>query len=102
MVRLDLSLGVSLRDPTRSWVGLEWAFPGVVVSVVVPFSVSVGHALELLISDVVVGVGVWSSSVDSLLSGNEVGWLVHQESLSRCNQSSGGKEFHFNLFISIN
>ena len=40
-----------------SRVGLEWALPGVVVSIVMPFSVSVGNALELLISDIVVGAG---------------------------------------------
>ena len=64
----------------RSWVGLEWALPGVVVGVVVPLSVSVGDALELLISDVVIGVGVWSWSVDALLSRNEVRWLVNSNS----------------------
>ena len=42
---------------TSSWVGLEWAFPGVVVSIVMPFSISVRDALELLISDVVVSIG---------------------------------------------
>ena len=66
----------------RSGVGLEWAFPGVVVGIVVPFSVSVGNALELLISDVVVGVGVWGSSVDTLLSGEGKGWLVDGDSLN--------------------
>ena len=59
-----------------SRVGLEWALPGVVVSIVVPFSVSVGNTLELLVSDVVVSVGVWSSSVDTFLSGDDEGWLV--------------------------
>ena len=70
-------MSVPLRDPAGSWVGLEWALPGVVVGVVVPFSVSVGNALKFLVSDVVVGVGVWSTSVDTFLSGDEVGWLVH-------------------------
>ena len=57
-----------MRSTTCSWVSFEWAFPGVVVGVVVPFSVSVSNTLELLISDVVVGVGVWVWSVDTFLS----------------------------------
>ena len=65
-----------------SRVGLEWALPGVVVSIVMPLSVSVGNALELLISNVVVGVGVWSSSVDSFLTRDQVGWLVHGDGLA--------------------
>ena len=60
----------------RSWVGLEWALPGVVVGIVVPLSVSVGDALELLVSNVVVSIGVWSWSVDTLFTGNQVRWLV--------------------------
>ena len=63
---------LSERTSMCSGVGLEWALPGVVVGVVVPFSVSVGNALKLLVSNVVVGVGVWSWSVDALLTGNEV------------------------------
>ena len=51
-----------------SWVGLEWAFPGVVVGVVMPFSVSVGDAFELLVSNVIVSIGVWVESVDTFLS----------------------------------
>ena len=47
-----------------------------------PFSVSVGDALEFFVSDVVVSVGVGSSSVDSLFSGNEVGWFVHGDGLA--------------------
>ena len=93
---------MSRGDASCSWVGLEWALPGVVVSVVVPLSVSIGHALELLVSDVVVSVGVWSASVDALLSGNEVRWLVHQDSLGGSGQGSGEDEFHFLLYISIN
>ena len=46
-----------------------------------PFSVSISNALELLISDVVVGIGVWSKSVDTLLSRNGVGWLVNEDSV---------------------
>jgi len=42
----------------------------------VPFSVSVSDALELLISDVVVGVGVRSLSIDTFLTGNSGGWSV--------------------------
>ena len=53
---------------TCSWVSLEWALPGVVVSIIVPFSVSIGDALELLISDVVVGVSIWVWSIDAFLS----------------------------------
>ena len=41
-----------------SRVGLERALPGVVVGVVVPLSVAVGNALQLLVADIVVGVGV--------------------------------------------
>ena len=90
---------MSRGDASCSWVGLEWALPGVVVSIVVPLSVSIGHALELLISDVVVGVGVWSASVDTLLSGDKVGWLVHQDGLGGSSQGSDGDEFHFLIFI---
>ena len=56
------------RHLHRSWVSLEWAFPGVVVSVVMPFSVSVGNAFKLLVSNVIVSIGVWSKSVDTFLS----------------------------------
>ena len=76
----------------RSWVSLEWAFPGVVVSIVVPFSVSVRNALELLISNIVVSVGIWVESVDTFFSGGENGWLVHLD--GRCS-SDESKEFHF-------
>ena len=57
-----------MRSTTYSWVSFEWAFPGVVVGVVVPFSVSVSNAFELLISDIVVGIGVWVWSIDTFLS----------------------------------
>ena len=82
------------REPRRSWVGLEWAFPGVVVSIVMPFSVSVGNALELLISNVVVGVGVWSVSVDTLLTRDSLGWSVHGDGSGASNKSSVDK-LHF-------
>ena len=65
------------RGSTCSWVSLEGALPGVVVGVVVPLSVSVGDAFQLLVSNVVVGISVRSASVDSLFSGHEGGWLVH-------------------------
>ena len=81
-------------DLRRSWVGLEWALPGVVVSIVVPFSVSVGNALELLISNVVVGVGVWSLSVDTLLTGDSLGWSVHGDGSGHSNKS-GVDKLHF-------
>ena len=45
-----------MRDPPRSVVLLEWAGPGVGGGIVFPFSVSVGLALQLLFSDVLVGV----------------------------------------------
>ena len=51
-----------------SRVGFQWALPGVVVGVVVPLSVSIGYAFKFLVSDVVVSIGVWSLSVDALLS----------------------------------
>ena len=57
-----------MTSTTYSWVSFEWAFPGVVVSIVVPFSVSISNALELLISDIVVGIGVWVWSIDTFLS----------------------------------
>ena len=83
----------------HSWVGLEWALPGVVVGVVVPFSVSVGNALELLISDVVVSVGVWSWSVDTFFSGDEAGWLVDGDGFGGSEKGDSDEcEFHF-LFI---
>ena len=70
-----------------SWVSLKWALPGVVVSIVMPFSVSIGNTLKLLISDIVISVGVWSESVDTLLSGDHVGWLVNEHGLGL-----GGKD----------
>ena len=83
----------------RSWVGFEWALPGVVVGIVVPFSVSVGDALELFVSDVVVGVSVWSWSVDTLLTRNGHGWLVdeHGGGLGGEQSYDGGNDegFHF-------
>ena len=42
--------------PSRSVVSLERAGPGVSGSVIFPFSVSIGLALEFLLSDVLVGV----------------------------------------------
>ena len=57
-----------MTSTTYSWVSFEWAFPGVVVSIVVPFSVSVGNALELFVSNIVVGIGVWVWSIDTFLS----------------------------------
>ena len=65
---------------SSSGVGLEWALPGVVVGVVMPLSVSVGNALELLVSNIVVGVGVWVWSVDTFLSRGEGRWFVHADS----------------------
>merc|ERR1711990_431932 len=77
-----------------SRVGLEWALPGVVVGVVVPFSVSIGDALELLVSDIVVGVGVWSWSVDTLLTRDSLGWSVSRDGSGGSNKSNED-EFHF-------
>ena len=48
----------STRRSSCSVVSLEWASPGVGGGVVFPFSVSVGLALELLLSDVLVGVSL--------------------------------------------
>ena len=62
-----------------SWVSFQWALPGVVVGVVVPFTVSIGNAFKLLVSNVIVGVSVGSSSVDAFFSGNELRWLVHED-----------------------
>ena len=44
------------QPPCCSVVSLEWAGPGVGGGVVFPLSVSVGFALELLFSDVLIGV----------------------------------------------
>ena len=79
---------------SSSGVGLEWALPGVVVGVVMPLSVSVGNALELLVSDIVVGVGVWSWSVDTLLTRDSLGWSVGSDGSSGSNKSNEDK-FHF-------
>ena len=82
----------------RSWVGLKWALPGVVIGVVVPFSVSVGDAFQFLVSNIVVGVGVGSGSVDSFLSGDQGAWLVDRDGASLGSEESkhGGEiEFHF-------
>ena len=84
----------------RSWVGLELAFPGVVVGIVVPFSVSISNAFKFLISDIVVSIGLWSWSIDTFFTGNQWGWLVNFDSTNICNDSSDGESniFHF-LFI---
>ena len=84
--------GLESRGSSR--VGLEWALPGVVVGVVMPFSVSIGDALELLVTDVVVSVGVWSWSVDTLLTGHSLGRSVDAHSRGRSNKSNED-EFHF-------
>ena len=81
-----------MTSTTYSWVSFEWAFPGVVVSIVVPFSVSVSDALELLISDVVVGVGVRSRSIDTFLTGNSGGWSVDGD-----GSGSGNKNCEYKL-----
>ena len=57
-----------MRSTTYSRVSFEWAFPGVVVSIVVPFSVSISDAFELLVSNIVVGVSIWMWSIDTFLS----------------------------------
>ena len=54
----------------RSGVGLQRTFPGVVIGIIMPFSVSIRNALELLVSNIVVGVSVGSWSVDSFFSGD--------------------------------
>ena len=80
-----------------SRVGFQWALPGVVVGVVVPLSVSVGDALELLVTDIVVSisVGVKLGSVDALLTGDSVEGSVHGKGGSRRSESD---EFHFNIY----
>ena len=88
--------GPHSRATSRSWVGLEWALPGVVVGVVVPFSVSIGNALQLLVSDIVVSVGIWSWSVDTLLTRDGGRWLVNEHGGGLGKQkSSDGENFHF-------
>ena len=57
-----------LSQKEFSGISFEWAGPGVVVCIVMPFSVSIGNAFELKISDIVISVSVWSLSVDSLFS----------------------------------
>ena len=57
------------RRSSCSVVSLEWAGPGVGGGIVFPLSVSVGLALELLLSDVLVGV----SSGRLLLKGGGLG-----------------------------
>ena len=88
-----------MRDLACSWVSFQWALPGVVVGVVVPFSVSVGNAFQLLVSNVVVGISVGSASVDSFFSGDESGWLVHGDSCGGSNENTC--EFHFNMIITL-
>ena len=78
----------------RSGVSLEWALPGVVVGIVVPFSVSIGNAFELLITDIVICVGVWSWSVDTLLTRDSIRWSVDADSRGSCDESNEN-EFHF-------
>ena len=90
--RGSVTIGVSLWDATCSWVSLEWAFPGVVVSIVVPFSVSISDAFELFVSNIVVGVGIWMWSIDTFLSGSERRWFVHANGWGSSDQS---KEFHY-------
>ena len=64
-----------------SVVGLEWASPGVGGSVVFPLSVSVGFALELLLSDILVSVSL------SLL-------LLNRSSGDGGNKGEKNGEFH--------
>ena len=59
-----------------------------------PLSVSVGDALELLISDVVVGIGVWSVSVDSFLTSYSGVWSVDLDGGSAEEGNGGEDEFH--------
>lgn len=75
---------------------LEWIFPGVVVSVVVPFSVPVGNALQLLISDVIVCVVVGSWSIDFFLTKNSFVGSVHVNSSS---QGYSSTDIPINLFM---
>ena len=85
------------RRRSCSWVSLEWALPGVVVGVVVPLSVSVGDALELLISDVVVGIGIWSVSVDTFLTRDSGVWSVNLDGGSAEEGNGGEDEFHWKI-----
>ena len=70
-----------------SVVGLEWAGPGVGGGIVFPLSVSVGFALELLLSDVLVGVSLG-------------GLLLNAGSLGGGDGDEGKDEgiFHFTFF----
>ena len=52
---------------------LEWAGPGVGGSIIFPLSVSVGLALELLLSDVFVSVGTLLLNVNGLGGNGEGG-----------------------------
>ena len=70
-----------------SVVSLEWASPGVGGGVIFPFSVSVGLALELLLSDVLVGVSL-------------SGLLLNGGGLGGGDGDEGEEEgvFHFTFF----
>ena len=71
-------LGTSNR---YSVVGLEWASPGVGGGVVFPLSVSIGLALKLLFSDILIGVSL------SLL-------LLNRSSGGSGNKGEDDGEFH--------
>ena len=68
-----------------SVVGLEWAGPGVGGGIVFPLSVSVGLALKLLLSDILVGVSL-------------SGFLINGVGGSNSNEGQDDGIFHFTFF----
>ena len=80
------------RPSPHSIVSLEWAGPGVGGGIVFPLSVSVGFALELLFSDILIGV-----------VGNRL--LLDLDGVSGGDKSDKDGVFHhcgkFNLLLSF-
>ena len=72
-------------QPSYSVVSLEWASPGVGGGIVFPLSVSVGFALKLLLSDVLISVSGHVLNGDSGGGGNG-------------NECEDGGVFHFTFF----
>ena len=88
MARLRFVKSVFNRLIVCSVVSLEWAGPGVGGGIIFPFSVSVSLALELLLSDVLVGVLVGGLLRDG---GGRGGG----------NKGDDGEQFHFYFSLKI-
>ena len=72
-------------QPSYSVVSLEWASPGVGGGIVFPLSVSVGFALEFLLSDILIGISLSGLVLNGGGGGNG-------------DHGKDGSVFHFTFF----